>query len=171
MDKPYPGVEAVLDLWIRRGAIDHTHKDALLSEITDDIGNLNGKIVGLEAENAKLRHDVDTLKKMNVEEMMRHDSRVAQLVLQVERFQKLFQAADFFARKAKTSGEKGTGLLVLLDALEGLGDYDEVSADECRAWCDNPEHQKRHDFSKWPDPYKCELCRLRIKGHQHVKAT
>ncbi len=37
MDKPYPGVEGVLDLWIHQKRIDHTHKDALLSEVTDDI--------------------------------------------------------------------------------------------------------------------------------------
>lgn len=55
MDKPYPGVEGVLDLWIHQKRIDHTHKDALLSEVTDDIERLRADHAATLLQNEALR--------------------------------------------------------------------------------------------------------------------
>lgn len=62
MDTPYPGVDGVLTMWVRKGLIDKTHKDALLSEITDDIENLRAELAKKELQYHEALNEIKSLK-------------------------------------------------------------------------------------------------------------
>jgi hypothetical protein len=104
MSNPYPGVEAVLDLWIRQGKIDSTHKDALLAEVTDDLQKTNLEIATRQAETDAL----------NAEEYETVVDRVAEL--KIER--------DALCAEAKmlreTQIEQNVQVVLMTRKIEGM---------------------------------------------------
>ncbi|MCJ7653034.1 MAG: hypothetical protein MUO75_04970 [Actinobacteria bacterium] len=59
----------------------------------------------------------------------------------------------------------------LKKAHDGHGYRNGLGPCVCK-WCvEKPAEPPPHDYSKWPDPKTCELCRLRIVGHKHTSPT
>lgn len=80
----------------------------------------------LEAENAELRAEVESLKRDRAELLGPYSTMQIALKaresvnLQVEGMRKVVEVADYLARKATTPHGKGLGLFSLIDALDAL---------------------------------------------------
>lgn len=135
-DKPCPGVEAVLDLWIRQGKIDSTHKDALLAEVTDDLRKMNSETATRQAETDALNaEEYETVADRVAELKIERDAASLQgetLRDQLVIVQK--QNADNLKMRGEYMKERDIALRQAVELQKKVGQISKSTCRECAGW-------------------------------------